>query len=220
MSGEAWDGLLDDELGRRIASDALLEQGIDVRQAATPSAWIYALRPPGSRRLALRCEPLRSGLRWVHAARATRVRLGLALLLLLLAGCVPIGVEPGLEADVARSWSRFSDRPVSWTAVRVIGLPFAGLVADEQGARGVMLVPAWPLSWGRACDRAWMRYELAKIAHTVNAGPWWPLAALDSLLHLPPSEIRSWLAVFAPPPVPRPQRVVLSGWVTYQEGER
>lgn len=122
-----------------------------------------------------------------------------AALALCLAGCVPLYVEPDLQPVAEREWSRLSPLAVEWTVYRCIGSPGYALVADESGARGVMFLPTWPLSWGRSCERAWMRYEMAKAAHVLHAGSWWPLAAIDSLLHLPPSELRSWWAVVAAP---------------------
>ena len=113
------------------------------------------------------------------------------VLALLLAGCVPLNVDPSQAGEAQRQWGMISDAPVKWTVVRCVGLPAAMIEVSERGvARGTMWQP-----WG--CGAAAMRYEMSKIAWVVHAPDWLvPLAMIDAMFHLPPSEIHSWLWVF------------------------
>ena len=144
-------------------------------------------------------------------------RLAALAMAAILCGCVPLYVDEDAKPAAQEEWSRIGSVAVDWTVYRVIGSPSCSLWADKDGARGSFYLPTWPVSWGHACERAWMRYEMAKVSHVIDTARsptlWWmwPLAAIDSFFHLPPSELKSWRHVFFPDDIP--PRMVLRGKV-------
>lgn len=123
--------------------------------------------------------------------------LALCLAIALLTSCIPMHRAPDLDRIAVEEWYRAAP-PVRFLRWPIEVHHCLGLPAVLGGETRRAFVP-WPLSLWDWTARIVLRYELSKASYALHASKYVGIfAAIDAILHLPPSELYSWWRMFVP----------------------